>query len=187
MERTLIIVKPHAAARGLTGEFLARFERMGLRIAAIRTLTGDRDLWERFYPSDEAWFRNVGGKTIDDAKARGLDLKPRLGTDDAPAIGRMVKGWLVDHMASGAAIAAVLEGNEARVKVRAACGATMPNRAAPGTIRFDYSSDGPALANDEKRPVYNLIHASDPEEKRGGKSASDYEIGVLFPELTNHA
>lgn len=67
MQRTLIIVKPHAVARGLTGEFLARFERMGLRIAAIKVVNGDRDLWEQFYPSDEAWLRNVGGKTGEDA------------------------------------------------------------------------------------------------------------------------
>ncbi len=183
MERTLIVVKPHAVARGLVGEFLARFERMGLRIAAIRAVSGDRALWERFYPSDEGWFANVGDKTIGDANARGLDLKARLGTDDPRAIGRMVKTWLVDHMASGPAVAAVLEGSEAPAKVRAACGATMPNRAAPGTIRFDYSSDSPAAANDEHRPVYNLIHASDPEEKRGAQSAAEYEIGVLFPDL----
>jgi hypothetical protein len=31
--------------------------------------------WERFYPSDEAWLRNVGGKTGEDANARGLDVK----------------------------------------------------------------------------------------------------------------
>ena len=42
MERTLILVKPDAFARGLTGEILARFERKGLRIAAMRHLTMDR-------------------------------------------------------------------------------------------------------------------------------------------------
>jgi nucleoside-diphosphate kinase len=124
----------------------------------------------------------VGGKTIDDAKVRGLDVKARLGTDDPLAIGVLVKGWLVDHMAEGPAIAAVFEGNEAQLKVRAACGATMPNRAAPGTIRFDYSCDSPAAANDEKCPVFNLIHASDPGESRGAQSAADYEITVIFPE-----
>jgi hypothetical protein len=44
MERTLIIIKPHAVARGLAGEFLSRFERMGMRIAAIRVVKGDRSL-----------------------------------------------------------------------------------------------------------------------------------------------
>ena len=49
MERTLILVKPDAFARGLTGEILARFERKGLRIAAMRHLTMDRALAERHY------------------------------------------------------------------------------------------------------------------------------------------
>ena len=35
MDRTLILVKPDAFARGLTGEIIARFERKGLRIAAL--------------------------------------------------------------------------------------------------------------------------------------------------------
>ena len=37
MERTLILVKPDAFARGLTGEIVARFERKGLKIVAMRT------------------------------------------------------------------------------------------------------------------------------------------------------
>ena len=36
MDRTLILVKPDAFARNLTGEIIARFERKGLRIAALR-------------------------------------------------------------------------------------------------------------------------------------------------------
>ena len=39
MDRTLILVKPDAFARGLTGEILARFERKGLQIVALRDLT----------------------------------------------------------------------------------------------------------------------------------------------------
>jgi hypothetical protein len=46
-----------------------------------------------------------------------------------------------------------------------------------------YSSESPAAANDEQRPVFNLIHASDPAESRGGQSASSHEISLLFPEL----
>jgi nucleoside-diphosphate kinase len=49
MDRTLILVKPDAFARGLTGEVVARFERKGLRIAAMRYMTVDRDLAERHY------------------------------------------------------------------------------------------------------------------------------------------
>jgi nucleoside-diphosphate kinase len=49
MDRTLILVKPDAFARGLTGEIIARFERKGLRIVAMRHMTVDRDLAERHY------------------------------------------------------------------------------------------------------------------------------------------
>jgi len=47
--RTLILVKPDAFERALTGEVLARFERKGLRIAALRLLTADEDIANRHY------------------------------------------------------------------------------------------------------------------------------------------
>lgn len=49
MERTLILVKPDAFARGLTGEIIARFEAKGLRLAALAQMTVPRELAERHY------------------------------------------------------------------------------------------------------------------------------------------
>ena len=49
MDRTLILVKPDAFARGLTGEIVARFERKGLTIVAMRHMTVTRELAERHY------------------------------------------------------------------------------------------------------------------------------------------
>jgi nucleoside-diphosphate kinase len=49
MDRTLILVKPDAFARSLTGEILARFERKGLRIVALKHMTMPRELAERHY------------------------------------------------------------------------------------------------------------------------------------------
>jgi nucleoside-diphosphate kinase len=49
MDRTLILVKPDAFARSLTGEVIARFERKGLRIAALKHMRVERDLAERHY------------------------------------------------------------------------------------------------------------------------------------------
>src|ERR1700733_1589653 len=184
MQKTLVIVKPHAVIRGLTGEIISRFERMGMKILAIKVVHEPREFWNEFYPTDDTWFKSVGTKTLENCKAFGIDVAKRLGTDDAGKIGLMVKGWLLDHMASGSAVAMVLGGNEALTKVRTACGATLPNRAVPGTIRFELSTDSPTLANEEKRPVYNIVHASDPEEMRDGVSAFDYEIKLIFPDLT---
>ena len=53
MERTLILVKPDAFARTLTGEIIARFERKGLRLVALRQLTMERELAERHYAEHE--------------------------------------------------------------------------------------------------------------------------------------
>ena len=49
MDRTLILVKPDAFERGLTGEVIARFERKGLRVVAMRHMTVDRPLGEEHY------------------------------------------------------------------------------------------------------------------------------------------
>jgi nucleoside-diphosphate kinase len=49
VERTLILVKPDAFARGLTGEVIARFERKGLSIVALKHMRMERDLAERHY------------------------------------------------------------------------------------------------------------------------------------------
>jgi len=48
-ERTLIIVKPDGVQRGLVSEILGRFERRGLKIAALKLMQIDRELAERHY------------------------------------------------------------------------------------------------------------------------------------------
>ena len=49
MERTLILVKPDAFARGLTGEIVARFENKGLEITALRHMQVTEDLAKQHY------------------------------------------------------------------------------------------------------------------------------------------
>src|SRR5919205_332601 len=53
MDRTLILVKPDAFGRGLTGEIIARFERKGLRIVALKHMQMDRGLAEQHYAEHE--------------------------------------------------------------------------------------------------------------------------------------
>ena len=53
MERTLILVKPDAFARNLSGEIIARFERKGLRLVALRQQSIERELAERHYAEHE--------------------------------------------------------------------------------------------------------------------------------------
>jgi nucleoside-diphosphate kinase len=49
MERTLILVKPDAFARGLTGEIIARFENKGLKIASMRHMQVTEELAKQHY------------------------------------------------------------------------------------------------------------------------------------------
>jgi nucleoside-diphosphate kinase len=53
VERTLILVKPDAFARNLTGEIIARFERKGLRLAALQQMTISRELGSEHYAEHE--------------------------------------------------------------------------------------------------------------------------------------
>jgi nucleoside-diphosphate kinase len=53
MERTLILIKPDAFDRNLSGEIIARFERKGLKIVAMSQMTMTRELAERHYAEHE--------------------------------------------------------------------------------------------------------------------------------------
>jgi len=53
MDRTLILVKPDAFARGLTGDIIARFERKGLRLVALKMMTLDEAMARRHYGEHE--------------------------------------------------------------------------------------------------------------------------------------
>jgi nucleoside-diphosphate kinase len=53
MDRTLILVKPDAFERGLTGEIIARFERKGLRIVALQHMTMSADMAKQHYAEHE--------------------------------------------------------------------------------------------------------------------------------------
>ena len=61
MDRTLILVKPDAFERGLTGEVIARFERKGLTIAALKHMTVSRETAEEHYAehSDRPFFGDL--------------------------------------------------------------------------------------------------------------------------------
>lgn len=175
-EETLVIVKPDAYSRGLLGNILERFERRGLAVEQIRVSISEIERIDAHYPTDEDWLTLVGSKTIEDYKSRGRDLVGELGTDHPLEIGRLVRSWLSDYLASGPLVPMVLSGNRAIESVRATIGSTLPITAAPGTIRGDYSCDSADLASSESRPVHNLVHAS------GNQDEAAREIRLWFPD-----
>jgi nucleoside-diphosphate kinase len=173
-ERTLVFLKPDGVQRGLIGEALRRFERAGLKVVGMKMVRAEPTLLATHYPNDEGFLRTIGGKTKEAFEASGLDVRKEVGTDDLVAIGRQVRGWLIDFVASAPVAAFVLEGTHAVAIVRKIVGDTLPFRAAPGTIRGDFSADSPTVANLQKRPVRNLIHAS------GNVDEANAEIALWF-------
>ena len=160
-ERTFVLVKPDGVERGLLGEIISRFEKRGLKIVSLEMIWAKRSQVDEHYPQDPAWIRRLGEKTLQNYQNYNLDSQKELGTSDPEKIGSMVRGWLLDYLTSGPMVKMVVEGNHAIEMVRKIVGETMPAQAPPGTIRGDFSIDDAAKANREKRPIYNIIHASE--------------------------
>src|SRR5215467_11731272 len=110
-ERTLVIVKPDAYERGLTGVILARLEQRGLRVEAMRVSRNEKEFVEDHYPRSQEWLAIVGGKTLEDYGKRGLSTMDSLGTEDAVEIGRIVRTWLTEFLLSGPMVPMVVSGN----------------------------------------------------------------------------
>ena len=139
-ERTLIVLKPDAIQRGLAGEILSRFEKVGLKIIGAKMLKPDYDHFFHHYEKI--------GKMVSRRGKEVFDVT-------------------LEMMSSGPVLAIVLEGIEAVSLVRKMVGTTEPKSALPGTVRGDYSHMSFAHGDANKIGIPNLIHASgDPEEAK---------------------
>jgi nucleoside-diphosphate kinase len=179
MEKTLVLIKPDAIKRGLVGQIISRFERVGLSLEEMKIVNATTEIVGKHYPDDKNWIRSVGKKTVDAYKKYNLNIAEDLGTDDALEVGKLVRKWLIQHLTSGPVVALILSGNHAIEVVRKIIGNTIPLFAELGTIRGDFSMDSPDLSIKEKRALQNLVHASSnvEEVKR--------EISLWFEKVDN--
>lgn len=166
-EKTLVILKPDTIQRNLVGEVIARFEKVGLRIAGLKMAQIDKDMAFKHYGYDDGWFESVGKRMKEFYKKVGYDAGEDVSKLTNKEIGKLVQKWNVNYLTEGTVIAMILEGFHAIEIVRKISGATYGHEAAPGTIRGDYSVESPLTSNLQKRSVRNLIHASGiPEEAK---------------------
>lgn len=173
IETTLVILKPDAIQRGLAGQIISRFEKVGLTIIAARLDEPSAEQFDRHYQVEK--LAPIIGQKSKDA---GTDVG-----EDVVAYGRMVLGWNRDYMMSGPVLIMALSGENAIKRVRAIVGATNPQNALPGTIRGDFGVDSIPKANAEKRGTANLVHASDKADHGNVYAEANYELGLWFPEL----
>jgi len=174
-EQSLVLVKPDGVKRGLVGDITSRFEKSGLKIIAMKMVWVDKDFAGKHYPDARTeLLKGIGEKTLETYEKYGKDPNEDLGTMDPLEIGKMVNKWNMEFLSSGPVVAILLEGPHAIENVRMVVGATLPVFADPGTIRGDYSLDSPALANERKRAVHNMVHAS------GNTEEAEYEKQLWF-------
>lgn len=133
VERTLVVFKPDAVQRGIVGEIMQRFERVGLKIVGIKMVAPTKEHYLGHYET-------IG----------------QLGTRR----GETTLNITLDMMLDGPVIAMVLEGVESVAVVRKIVGPTEPKSADMGTIRGDYSHISFGYADDCNKGIPNLIHAS---------------------------
>jgi len=181
-QHTLLMIKPDGVQRGLIGKIVSRFEQVGLKIIGLKFEWTTKEKIVAHYPETDAWFKKVGERTLTNYKKKGLDAKKVFKTDDAVQIGRTVKKWLINYLQQSPLFIIALEGYECIEVCRKLCGNTIPVLAAPGTIRGDFSYDTIDLANEQSRPIRNIIHASDTVDD------GEKEINVWFKpeELFNY-
>jgi nucleoside-diphosphate kinase len=149
-ERTLVLLKPDAVARGLAGRLIQRFEDAGLKIVGTKMVRMDADLAKRHY----------------------FDLEERFG--------RSVFDVTAGFMQSGPVIALALEGVEAVANVRKLVGVTFPNQAPPGTIRGDFAHHSKAHTEAQHKVIANLVHASGNVEEAKYEVELWFGSGELF-------
>ena len=161
-EQTFVMVKPDGVQRGLIGEIIRRFERTGLKLAALKfVLADEKKIWEHYNKNDE-WFTKKGTKIAEDKKAAGQTVNK-----EPIEYGKDIIRQLVTFMTSGPVVMMVWEGNQAAAVVRKITGATEPATSDVGTIRGDLTVDSYGIAAVDDRAVRNLIHCSENVEDAG--------------------
>lgn len=175
IEKTLVLLKPDTVQRGLVGEIIKRFERIGLKIIGMKMVYAEKDLADKHYNFDDEWFEGVGKRTKASlAKEGKKDLR------DDIEVGKAFKNLLTEYLSMSPVIALVLEGHKAIPLVRKLVGPTNPADAAPGTIRGDYTIDSYDLSGVSGRPIQNLIHAS------GTVEEANREVALWFNDTELH-
>ena len=140
VQRSLVVCKPDAVQRGIVGEIIQRFERVGLKIVGMKMVMPSEDHYRTHYEDIGKMITRRGEKAFQ---------------------------YNVHYMMTGPVIAMVLEGVEAVPLVRKIVGPTEPKSAEMGTIRGDYSHMSFGYSDAKGIGVPNLVHASgDAEEAK---------------------
>ena len=171
-ERTLVVIKPDGVQRSLVGEIIQRFERVGLKLVAMKMVQPSEDMATKHYyeVGGDEWVEEVGRKARAAYEKKGEESPYKTNKEN----GMAVLQSNAKYLSAGPVVAIVLEGAHAVELVRKIAGATAPLLADVGTIRGDMTLDSYPLADTDQRSVRNLLHAS------GTVDEANQEIDIWF-------
>jgi nucleoside-diphosphate kinase len=169
-EKTLVLIKPDGVQRSLIGEIVSRYERSGLKLAALKMMIPTEELVERHYLVDPEWRVKTGQKTIESYKKKGKTPP----SEDPLQVTEIILNNLKKYMVKGPVIAMVWQGMHAVGVVRKITGGTEPLTSDVGTIRGDLTIDSYEVSDIDGRAVRNLIHSS------GSTDDAEKEIALWF-------
>ncbi len=155
-EKTFVIIKPDGIQRGLIGEIIKRYERVGLKLIALKMMVPTREMVEQHYTLDPEWKLITGTKSIKGFVDKGLTPP----TEDPIALSNDLLRRLADYLSSGPVIAMIWQGAHAVKIVRKITGGTEPFTSDVGTIRGDYVLDSYQMTEVDDRSIRNIVHAS---------------------------
>jgi nucleoside-diphosphate kinase len=164
-EKTFVIIKPDGVQRTLIGEIIRRYERMGLKMVALKMVVPTAEMAEKHYTLDPEWIRKVGEKSIQSYNKKNITPP----SDDPIVVGKKVLTRLVRFMTSGPVVAMVWQGVHAVQIVRKMTGGTEPLSSDIGTIRGDFVLDSYQIADTDDRAIRNIVHASGTVEEANGE------------------
>lgn len=163
-EKTFVIIKPDGVQRSLIGEVIGRFERVGLKLVAMKMVLPTEEMAKKHYTIDPEWVRKTGERSISNYQKKGINPP----SDDPMKVGGKVLENLVRYITSGPVVAMAWQGAHAVPIVRKLVGGTEPLTSDVGTIRGDFVLDSYQMSDKDMRAVRNVIHASGtPDEAKG--------------------
>jgi len=161
IEQSLVLFKPDAIERGVVGEILQRFERVGMKVVGVKMVQPTKEHASKHYKEDVA-----------------------------ERHGERVRNLMINMLTSSPVIAVVFEGIEAVEIVRKMIGSTEPKSSAPGTIRGDYAHVSYKHAkSSQSGDLNNLVHGSATPEEAKEEIALWFTPEELFdhsPAYTKH-
>lgn len=172
-ERTLVVIKPDGIQRSLMGEIVKRYERVGLKLVAMKFVIPTSQMaTDHYMIGGEEWLENVGKKAAAAYEKKGEKSPFETYRENGLAILEANAKYL----SSGPVLAMIWQGAHAVEVVRKITGGTEPRSTDVGTIRGDFVLDSYQMADADSRSIRNLIHAS------GDSAEAEKEIPIWFKE-----